>query len=214
MEARLQAEVRQGGTKSDLKKMRSNGKIPGVVYGKKLGSTSIAVDEKELNQLLRTSPNAVIRMNVPDQGTYPVMVNGVDRDKLVRNILHIDFHQISMDEPVQAKVVIEVSGDAPGVREGGVLTVLLHEVEVRCLPQDIPQSIQADIGSLNVGESLTVGDLPLPDNVELKTDAESVIVTVLVPQKAVEETEAEAEEASAETAQAEGSEESAEDKAE
>ncbi|WP_164821713.1 50S ribosomal protein L25 [Paenibacillus koleovorans] len=176
-------------TRAELKQMRAEGRVPAVVYGKAIGSVPISVDEKDLNQLLRGHHNGVITMKVPGQGDQPVMVGDLHRHKLSRSVLHVDFHQINMNEPVHAKVALELDGDSPGVREGGVLTALLHEVEIRCLPNKLPGSLKVDISAMGTGDSLLAGDLPLPEGVELKTDPHAVIVTILVPQKAdVEET--------------------------
>ncbi|MDF2670053.1 MAG: ribosomal protein [Paenibacillus sp.] len=189
MDNNLKVELRgMNATRSELRQMRANGRIPAVVYGKTIGSLPISVDEKTLTSLLRSHHNGVITMDMPDKGTHPVMVSGVDRHKLNRNVLHIDFHQINMNEPVQAKVAVEIVGESPGVKEGGVLTVLLHEVEVRCLPDRLPTEIRFDISELGTGDSVLAGDLELPSDVELKTDIQAVVVTILVPQKAVEET--------------------------
>jgi large subunit ribosomal protein L25 len=188
MQTNLKAELRSmDATKSELKGMRSSGRVPAVVYGKKIGSVPITVEEKELTTLLRSHHNAVITIDVPGQGAHPVMVGGMERHKMNRNVLHIDFHQINMNEPVHAKVAIEFQGDSPGVKEGGVLTALLHEVEIRCLPDRLPTALKVDISTLGTGDSIVAGDLSLPAEVELKTDPHAVIVTILIPQKAGDE---------------------------
>lgn len=185
MQASLKAELRSmEATKSELKAMRAGGRVPAVVYGKSIGSVPISVDEKQMSALLRGHHNGVLTLEVPGQGSQPVMVGGVDRHKLSRDVLHVDFHQINMSEPVLAKVPIDLQGDSPGVREGGVLTALLHEIEVRCLPDKLPTDLKVDIGELGTGDSLLAGDLSLPEGVELKTDPHAVIVTILIPQKA------------------------------
>ncbi|MFK7696856.1 50S ribosomal protein L25 [Paenibacillus sp. HJGM_3] len=185
MQASLKAELRSmEATKSELKAMRAGGRVPAVVYGKSIGSVPISVDEKQMSALLRGHHNGVLTLEVPGQGSQPVMVGGVDRHKLSRDVLHVDFHQINMSEPVLAKVPIDLEGDSPGVREGGVLTALLHEIEVRCLPDKLPADLKVDISALGTGDSLLAGDLSLPEGVELKTDPHAVIVTILIPQKA------------------------------
>lgn len=185
MQASLKAELRSmEATKSELKAMRAGGRVPAVVYGKSIGSVPISVDEKQMSALLRGHHNGVLTLEVPGQGSQPVMVGGVDRHKLSRDVLHVDFHQINMSEPVLAKVPIDLQGDSPGVREGGVLTALLHEIEVRCLPDKLPADLKVDISALGTGDSLLAGDLSLPEDVELKTDPHAVIVTILIPQKA------------------------------
>lgn len=196
MDLTLKAESRNDSiTKSDLKKMREQGKVPAVVYGKKVASTPISVDEKQLMALLKQNPHAIVQMDIPNKGKHPVMINGIQRDSIQRSLLHIDFHQINMNEPIRTTVGLEFTGESPAQREGGVLTAVLHEVEVRCLPQDLPTSIAVDISGLELGGSFLAKDLQLPPNVELKTDDNAVLATILVPQKAAEETEAAVEEA-------------------
>ncbi|TNJ62554.1 50S ribosomal protein L25 [Paenibacillus hemerocallicola] len=196
MDLTLKAESRNDSvTKSDLKKMREQGKVPAVVYGKKVASTPISVDEKQLMALLKHNPHAIVEMDIPNKGKHPVMINGIQRDSIQRSLLHIDFHQINMNEPIRTTIGLEFTGESPAQREGGVLTAVLHEVEVRCLPQDLPTSIAVDISGLELGGSFLAKDLQLPPEIELKTDDNAVLATILVPQKAAEETETAVEEA-------------------
>ncbi|REK69219.1 50S ribosomal protein L25/general stress protein Ctc [Paenibacillus paeoniae] len=189
----IQAEQRTGVTKGDLRQLRMSGQIPGVVYGKKLQSSAvISVSEKELASLLRSHPNAVLELSVPEGGTHSVMVADVQRDALSYKLLHVDFHQISMNENVRASVRIDATGDSSGVREGGILSVILHELEVQCLPGDIPDAIEVDVSGLGIGDSILVSDLSLPKGVEVKSDSQLVIVTVLAPQKELSEEEKDA----------------------
>jgi large subunit ribosomal protein L25 len=188
MQTMLKAESRSGNaTKSELRQMREQGKIPAVVYGKKVPSTPIAIDAKELNAFLKSNPHSIIEMDVPGQGRFPVMLHGLHRDSLDRSLLHVDFQQINMDEPIRTTVALEFTGESPAQREGGVLTVVQHEVEVRCLPQHLPSVIHADISGLGLGDSLMAGDLKLPPEIELKTDDNAVLATILVPQKGTAE---------------------------
>jgi len=197
----MKAEERLVQSKGDLRKLREQGKVPGVVYGKNIGKpTAIAVDEKELQSLLRTHPNAVLEMEVPSAGRQPVMMTSVQRDPLSRHLLHIDFHQINMNEEVKTQAPLIVVGDSVGVREGGILSVLLHELEIQCLPDRIPEGIEVDVSALQVGENLLVGDLKLPEGVETRMDDKQVVVTVLAPQKETVDEDAEAAEPAAEDA--------------
>ncbi|PYI50218.1 50S ribosomal protein L25 [Paenibacillus flagellatus] len=201
MDTLLKAEIRSDRvTKSDLKQMRDHGKVPAVVYGKKVPSTPIVIDEKQLAAVLRRNPHSIIEMDIPEVGKHPVMISGMQRDSIQRHLLHIDFHQINMDEPVRTTVALEFTGESPAQKEGGVLTAVLHEVEVRCLPNHLPTAIAVDISGLQLGESFLAKDLRLPPEIELKTDENAVLATILVPQKASEEAEAMAEEANADNA--------------
>ncbi|TXK78235.1 50S ribosomal protein L25 [Paenibacillus sp. N3.4] len=181
----LKAEIRKDTTKSDIKQLRSKGSVPAVVYGDKVPSTVIAVDQKELMALLRHNPHAIIELDLPNgSGKQPVMISEVQRDKLNRELLlHVDFHQINMDEPVKTVVSLEFVGDSEGAREGGIVQVQMHELEIRCLPSQIPSSIQVDISGLGLGENLIVSQLTVPAGIEVKSDPNELIVTILAPQK-------------------------------
>lgn len=187
MVTQLKVEARNVTTKAELTQLRANGKIPGVVYGKKIEASAIAVKEKELMALLRTNPHAIVEIDVPELGKQSVMVNEIQRDALYRNLLHIDFHQISMDEPVKTTVRLDLAGEPKGLKQGGMLQVHIHEVEVKCLPQHLPAAIEVDISGLEIGDSLLVRDLKVPADLEIRTDANEMIAAVLTPQKDVEE---------------------------
>ncbi|MFF2890619.1 50S ribosomal protein L25/general stress protein Ctc [Paenibacillus sp. NPDC057967] len=198
----IQAEQRTGATKGDLRQLRISGQVPGVVYGRQLQSSAvISVSEKELSTLLRSHPNAVLELNVPESGVHSVMVADVQRDALNHKLLHVDFRQINMNENVRASVRIDATGDSTGVREGGILSVILHELEVQCLPGDIPEAIEVDVSELGIGDSILVSDLKLPGGVEAKSDSQLVIVTVLAPQKELSEEEKEAQDVEAQEAE-------------
>jgi large subunit ribosomal protein L25 len=179
----LNAEARKGSAKSERKGLRASGKIPGVIYGSKINSKPIAVNEKELSALLRTNPNAVIQMDVPELGKQPVMINEIQRDAISRQLLHVDFHQINMNEPVVATVRLDFQGEPAGVHAGGILQIQLHEIAVRCLPNDLPSSIEVDISGLEVGGNMLVSELKVSSQVEIKSDENDVLVTILAPQK-------------------------------
>ncbi|UJF33123.1 50S ribosomal protein L25 [Paenibacillus hexagrammi] len=180
----LNAESRQEATKSEIKQLRAQGKVPGVVYGKKVGSTVVAIDQKELLALMRTNQHAIIEMQLPDGGKQPVMISEVQRDKINRNLLlHVDFHQINMDEPVKTVVPIEIVGEAEGAKEGGIVQIQLHELEIRCLPQHIPSSVKVDISHLGLGENILVSEITVAGEIEIKSDSNELIVTLLAPQK-------------------------------
>ncbi|WP_219834709.1 50S ribosomal protein L25 [Paenibacillus sp. R14(2021)] len=187
----FQAEARTTGTQGDLRKLRQSGIIPGVVYGTKLGKPmTVSVSEKELLALLRSHPHALLELDIPGAGKQPVMLTGVQREPLSRAVLHIDFHQVNMNESIKTSVRLDMVGDAEGVREGGILQAMLHELEIHCLPNQIPDAIEVDVAQLGIGENLLIGDLRLPSGVTTRVDAEQVVVTILAPQKELSEEEA------------------------
>ncbi|MFC5470405.1 50S ribosomal protein L25 [Cohnella suwonensis] len=193
MTATLQAQAREATTKGELRRIRDAGRIPGVVYGKGLSSpASIEVDAKELASLLRGHSHAVLEMDVPGSGVQPVMLSDLQRDPISRKVLHIDFHRIDMNEKISTVARVDVFGVSPGEKEGGMLQLILHEVEIECYPKDIPEVIKIDVGSLELGEHLTVADLKLPEEVEATQDPDTVVIAVLAPQKERSEDELEA----------------------
>jgi large subunit ribosomal protein L25 len=192
---RLNVKKRETSTNSELKQLRSSGKIPAVVYGESINNASIAVEEKELIAILKSNPNAIVQMDLPDQGKHPVMLGEMQRDPLTRSILHIDFQQINVKNPIKASVRIDVSGKAKGVEEGGILQTRLNELDIQCLPHLIPSSVTADVSELNIGDSILVSDLQIPAEVEVLSDANEVVVSILVPQKPADDEETEGAEA-------------------
>jgi large subunit ribosomal protein L25 len=191
MNGKLQAEKRETTTRGELRKVRMAGKVPGVIYGKDIESpTPISVEAKQLQALLRASPHAVLEMEIEGLGTQPVMLTDVQRDTISREVLHIDFHKINMNESVKAPVRIEVTGTSSGEKEGGMMQLILHEVEVECLPKNLPDTIAVDVANMQVGDNLTVGDLRLPEGVRTIMDPNTVVLAVLAPQKDVTADEA------------------------
>lgn len=186
----LQGTARTKGTRGELNKLRKEGKIPAVVYGKTLISSPLALEKKQVLTLLKTHPNALIDLDIPEVGKRPVMISQVQRDPINGQVVHIDFHQVNMDEPVRAVAALEFTGEPAGVKEGGILQIQTAELELRCLPNQLPEQLKVDISKLGINESLLVSDVKLPQGVELITDGNEVLATILVPQK--EETEEQA----------------------
>lgn len=183
MVVRLQANKREDASRSSLRSLRENGKIPAVVYGKSVSATPIAVDMKELISLIKSDNHRVIELEVPEQGNRPVIIREIQRDSLNRNILHVDFREVDLLQPIKTMVRIDFSGLSPGVQNGGMLQIQMHEVEIQALPQMIPSSLEADMSSLDLGGHLLAGDLIAPEGLEILTDLEEVIATILAPRK-------------------------------
>ncbi|WP_169306776.1 50S ribosomal protein L25 [Cohnella pontilimi] len=193
MSQKLQAEKRETTSRGQLQSIRRQGKVPGIVYGQGVKeSTPITVDAKDVQALLRNNPRAVLELEVPGIGKKNVMLTDVQRDALSREVLHIDFHKINMNQSVTVPVRIEVSGKSAGEKEGGLLQLVLHEVEIECLPKNLPEAITIDVTALQIGDNLTVGDIRLPDGVRAALDADTVVIAVLAPQKERTEDEVEA----------------------
>lgn len=205
MEPELDVQARMEKTKGHIHNIRNEGMIPAVVYGKNVGSIAIEVDARKLQKILvEAGSNALINMRITENGKakkHKVLVKAVQRDPLRRNLVHADFHQISLKDSIHTTVPVVLEGTAPGVTVGGgVLTPLLRRVEVECLPTRIPNAITVDISGLEVGDVINVGDLVLPPEVRINEDPHAPVVTVSAPGKEPVETVITAKEEKAEPA--------------
>lgn len=184
--------------KSFTRRLRRSGWVPGVVYGIH-EAVPLTVDPKALEVLLHTraGANVVFQLNVAgdEQGERPVIVKDLQVDPMDGSIIHADFLEIRMDEKITVSVPIHLKGEAPGVKLGGVLSQMLRELDVICLPNAIPEEVEVDISGVQMGDVVHVSDLALPEGVELETDAEEPVLTVTAPvEEEAEKEEAEAEE--------------------
>ena len=179
----LQAEKRSVKPKSVRKRLRQSGKVPAVIYGKDMSNNlPIAVYDIEMTKILRDEGNyAVLELDVDKDESYQVMVFDVQRDPIKNALVHVDFKTIRMDEKVNSEVTIEIVGKPAGASEGGVLQQALRSLEISCLPNERPDVISCDVSALNIGDSLTVADLNVPDNVDVLNDPEENVVSVVPP---------------------------------
>jgi large subunit ribosomal protein L25 len=191
----LRAEIRPRGSKGSVRALRRQGLLPAVVYGKEAGNILIVLPEKGLHNILavHSTGSTLINLEIEDR-SFPVMLREVQRNPLRRTIVHADFLQVSLTEEIETEIPLHLAGEAPGVREGGILQYMLREVSVSCLPTQLPEAIMADISGLNIGDQLTVGELQAPPEVKVLSDPDSIIVMVVPPViEAEPEAEAEAE---------------------
>lgn len=188
---RLEAEVRRKTGKEAARKLRAAGKIPAVLYGRGMEPVPLALDAKAVEAALHTARGANVLLDVLIREDGAVrseiaMIAEVQRHLLRRHLLHVDLHRIRLEERVRIRVPVVLRGEAPGVREGGILEHLLREVEVEALPTDVPDQIVADVGALRVGDALHVRDLRAPEHVTILTPAEETVATVVAPEAAEE----------------------------
>jgi large subunit ribosomal protein L25 len=205
MERKLKAEPRDGTGKGVARKIRSAGRVPAVVYGQGADAMAVTVDAKELFHLLHTDAgmNVLVDLRV-NSDQMLAMPREVQRDHIRGTVLHVDFLRIARDEKITVEVPIHLVGESHGVKEGGVVEHHLWTLQVECLPQDVPSSIEADITELGVGDSLKVAELTATEKTTILTPSDETVVSVVPPQilRAMEELEAE-EAAAAEAAEAE-----------
>lgn len=188
-------------TGSKVKKLRRQGVIPANVFGHTIKSQAIQVSEVEFNRVYKDAgETSLIWLKVEGEDKErPTLVKGLTNNPTTGKKYHVDFHQVNLKEKVTANVPVEVIGEAQMVKDGlAVLDINLHEIEVEALPTDIPESVVFDISKLlEIGDSLKLSDVKLPDGVTVMTDPEVVVVALGAPQKEevplVEEAPAEAE---------------------
>ena len=168
--------------KGAARNLRRAGIIPGVLYGRDQDTMSVQINEQTFKKFLRANgENMLIDLNIDEYGTEPVLIKELQRHPVKRSLVHADFIRISLDESVTAPVPITLVGSAPGVQEGGVLTFLLRQISVTCLPLLIPEEIQVDISEMNIGDTIRVADLALDEEIENLEDPQSYIVSVVPP---------------------------------
>lgn len=191
----LSAQRRERASKGDLRVMRNQGETPAVLYGKEVGNIIIQVPTKELENIIanHSISSSLISLNVEQEEPYMVMCRELQRDPLRGDLLHADFLQVVLTEELETEVPIVLVGEAPGVKEGGILQHMLRSVTVSCLPTNMPDRLEADISGLNMGEQIAVGDLEAPEGVQITSEPNSVIALVVAP--TIEEEEEEPEEA-------------------
>lgn len=188
MSVSLAAQPRSGSGKSAARALRRAGRIPAVVYGHHVPSESLSLDGHELERLLASisTENTLIDLSVDGGNSRSVLIREVQTHPVRPDVLHVDFYQVTAGEKLRLGVPIRFVGIPVGVRdEGGILHEDLREVEVECLPRDIPEAVELDISELAVGESVYVRDLRLPKG-EIMNDADLAVCSVVLPRAAVE----------------------------
>jgi large subunit ribosomal protein L25 len=201
MEAVLDAIERNSRGKNEARRLRTTGRIPAVVYGGKDGGKAIAVDPKVLAKILRTEQgaNTLIALNVPGGGDARVLVREYQLDPVTHELLHADFYRVAMDKLIRVPVTVVPLGEPKGVKQqGGVLDIVHRQIEIECLPADIPNHIEVDVRELMVGQSIRVKDVATNVKWKAVTDPEMMLLHVIIPK--VEEAPAPAEAAAAGTA--------------
>jgi len=199
----LVAELRDATGKGVARKLRAAGRIPAVLYGKGAESKAISVDPSALQRLLQSGGagmNTLIELRV-DGTTRTVLVKELQRDPVRGRPIHTDFYLVELDQTVEVSVPIHLVGKAPGVELGGILDHPLREIELECLPRAIPERVEVDVSALEIGDSIHVRDLELPEGVSVQTDANLAVASVITPavvEEPVAEEAVEGEEAPAE----------------
>ncbi len=179
----LEAEIREKTGKGPSGRLRKTGYIPAILYGGKEKPQPLIVNTRDLERALSTEAgeNVIISLKVGERDFRTVIVKDLQTDPVRGDLLHVDLYQISLKEKLKASVPIVVWGEAQGVKEGGILEHRLREVEVECLPTEIPESIPIDIGDLRIGDSLHVKDLRVFGDIKILANGEEPVVSIVPP---------------------------------
>jgi large subunit ribosomal protein L25 len=177
-ELELQGSLRTETGKGKATRLRKNGLIPGIVYGNK-GNLMVTINHDDMVRLLqKATANAIFNLKVEKKEDRKVVIKEVQRDVITRNFLHVDLFEISMKKKIKISVPIEETGQPVGIKMGGILTHILRELKVECLPESIPETIKIDVSNLDVGHNLHVRDIEVPDGVTVLSNPDETICSV------------------------------------
>jgi large subunit ribosomal protein L25 len=195
---KLNVSSRKSGGSREARRLRRSGRVPGVLYGHGADPVGFDADARELRMALAGS-GAVLDLSVDGQKTTPVVLKEAQRHPLLGETTHVDLLRVKLDEAISALVPLELLGvdDAPGVKEGGILEQITRELNVEALPTAIPESISHAVGEMEIGETILLSAVAVPDGVTFLDDPEETTVATLSPPRLqsqqAEEIEAETE---------------------
>ncbi|ANB57046.1 ribosomal protein L25, Ctc-form [Anoxybacillus sp. B7M1] len=179
----LEAKERTEGQGFGLRKIRLQGNIPGVLYGKNVKNRVVYMNAADFLKTVREAGrNGLITLKVNGE-SHSALLRDIQKDPIRNEIIHVDFQVVDMSTEVDVAVNVHLVGNAAGVKDGGVLQQSLHQLSIRALPANIPSSIDIDISTLQVGETITVGDVQTGGMYEINHGSEEVIASILPPKQ-------------------------------
>ena len=177
----LDVNKREKTGKEIAKKLRREGYIPAVLYGHK-GTQSVSVKESDfLNFFEEVGEHSIISLNIDGGEKAEVIVKDFQLHPIKKNIMHVDFFEIEKGKLLKTEIPIRVEGTAKGVKKGGILEVFIRDIEIECLPKDIPDFILVNIEDFDVGDSLHIKDIKVEENITILDNSEQVIITIGTP---------------------------------
>ena len=189
----IAAEKRDSRGKNEARRLRAHGSMPAIVYGGSDGADAVAVDPKEVSKILnsKTGHNTIFNLSMTGGDATPVMIVDWQYDPIKDALLHVDLKRIDLNQRIVVKVPVVTQGDPRGVKlQGGIHEIVTREVEIECLPNDIPEQFTVNVTELAIGQSIRAGDIPMTGSMTLRSPADAVISHV-VSLKAEETTTAE-----------------------
>lgn len=189
----LDVEERTKSGKSSARKARRNGQIPAILYSHGKDADSYLINMSDWDSISNKQVH-IVKLKPSKDKSVNALIKDIQFDYLKGETVHIDFQEINMNEKIETSVIIHTVGTPKGLTEGGVLNHEIHEIEISCLPRDIPDEIEIDVSDLALFDSLSVADIKLPEGVEAILDSEEVILSVVEESMTLEEEESEEEE--------------------
>ncbi len=173
------AETRETRGKNEARRLRARGLAPAVLYGAAQDSVAVSVNPKEVNRILRTGHNTIFNLAI-NGDTTPVMLVDWQKDPVKSTLLHVDLKRIDLTKRITIKVPVHTTGEPKGVKiQGGLFEIVTREIEVECLPDDIPESFTVDVLELMMGQSVRAGAVAIPESVVLVSSPDQVIAHVV-----------------------------------
>ncbi len=189
---KLTAHTRLNSGRSAVNKIKQQGLVPAVVYGGQDKPINLSINAREIGNILAhaTSEHFLVDLEIADGSSKTnrlALVQEVQHDPIKGSVLHVDFHAVKADEKLHAKIPVETIGEASGVKNfGGILEISMHEIEVECLPKDLPEIISLDVTALGVGDAIHIKDIQFSEGVTARVDADLTVVRVAAPKVEIE----------------------------
>ena len=183
-QVKLTAERRVAIGRSAVRKLKTTGVVPAVIYGAKDKAEPLQISMRDIGTILShaSGENILVELEIEGRGNRLALVQEVQHAPIGGDVLHVDFHAVSMDETIEAEVPLEPSGTANGVKNfGGLLEQSLRALAIECLPRDLPDVISVNVSALNIGDAIHVRDIPLPPGVTTRMPPDLTAISVLAP---------------------------------
>jgi large subunit ribosomal protein L25 len=189
----LNVRIRKVTGNNPARSLRREGRIPAVLYGPKTKPILLSIDSREFEQIAKKSTIGSVLLNLMIQNgnteSRPAMVKELQTHPVTQRFLHVDFYEVDMQRKIKVMVPVVVKGKPKGVEEGGLLQISRREIEVLCLPTEIPESFEVDVSDLDIGDAIHLEDIQTVGNIEIVAEANVTVVSVLAPKIEVEAVE-------------------------
>jgi large subunit ribosomal protein L25 len=184
----IAAEGRDARGKNEARRLRARGSMPAVVYGGSEGATAVAINPKELSRILhsKTGHNTIFSLELPGNATVPVMIVDWQFDPIKDSLLHVDLKRIDLTKRISVKVPVITHGDPKGVKlQGGIHEIVTREIEIECLPDEIPEQFDVSVADLMIGQNIRVSEIPLSGSMKLLSSPDAVVSHVVAVREEV-----------------------------